>query len=478
LVLGLVDGDAGRIVDYVNLAGGDDFFVTPIFGIDQSSHTNYFPSAAAGNLWSTNHFVPTNVFSPTWGIQNHIAVCIGWVQPTEYEWRNFSPFIANPTVRLTAQYVFRRALLNASSDTNVFYTPFDHARTVFLNYSWVANDPLVHYTPADLDWYSITNQVELDRTIDPSIRNIRRVNYRYEPWTSVLPSGSMSLTRFDLALKDPLVARSDDWDLPEAQPFSPAWLGRAHRGTPWQTIDLKATMPNLSIWSQWTGFESQEAALVHPSLDRPLVAQLAVLLNTNPPANLASLNPESVAGWLPVLDSIAVLSNSVSEADLLRDPFLGASFDPLMMWSNSAQAGLVAEALEAARAGAPGGRFQDIGSLLAVPELSVESPWVDGSTSQLRQRGISDAAYEAIPAALLARLRPESVATVLGMQPDQLRIQFSGSDRASYRVEYSTNLVDWGVVSIQTPVNGVFEVPRHRRFPTSAGYYRTVFVGE
>ena len=45
---------------------------------------------------------------------------------------------------------------------------------------------------------------------------------------------------FNLALKDPLVWRSDDWDFPTYKFPSVGWLGRVHRGTPWQTVYLKS----------------------------------------------------------------------------------------------------------------------------------------------------------------------------------------------------------------------------------------------
>jgi len=37
------------------------------------------------------------------------------------------------------------------------------------------------------------------------------------------------------------VRSSDDWEFPTNQFPNIGWLGRVHRGTPWQTIYLKAT---------------------------------------------------------------------------------------------------------------------------------------------------------------------------------------------------------------------------------------------
>ena len=45
---------------------------------------------------------------------------------------------------------------------------------------------------------------------------------------------------YNLALKDPLVWQSDDWDFPTYKFPTVGWLGRVHRGTPWQTVYLKS----------------------------------------------------------------------------------------------------------------------------------------------------------------------------------------------------------------------------------------------
>jgi len=45
-------------------------------------------------------------------------------------------------------------------------------------------------------------------------------------------------------VKDPLVRRSDDWDFPTNKFPNLGWLGRVHRGTPWQTVYLKPELSN------------------------------------------------------------------------------------------------------------------------------------------------------------------------------------------------------------------------------------------
>ena len=45
---------------------------------------------------------------------------------------------------------------------------------------------------------------------------------------------------YNYAYKDPLVTSSDNWAFPTNKFPTVGWLGRVHRGTPWQTVFLKA----------------------------------------------------------------------------------------------------------------------------------------------------------------------------------------------------------------------------------------------
>ena len=56
---------------------------------------------------------------------------------------------------------------------------------------------------------------------------------------------------FDLSKQDPRVRRSDDWDFPLNKFGNVGWLGRVHRGTPWQTIYLKAQAVPEDTWIDW-----------------------------------------------------------------------------------------------------------------------------------------------------------------------------------------------------------------------------------
>src|SRR5262249_1527575 len=111
---------------------------------------------------------------------------------------------------------------------------------------------LVHYTIGDLLDLQNTNHVEPNNNFSQlKISNIGIVNNRYEPWGSQYGS-SASKTKTMVSLKDPLVTRSDDWDFPKGKFPNIGWLGRVHRGTPWQTVYLKPFIETTN-WLNWSG---------------------------------------------------------------------------------------------------------------------------------------------------------------------------------------------------------------------------------
>jgi hypothetical protein len=85
--------------------------------------------------------------------------------------------------------------------------------------------------------------------------NLQQLNERYQPWGGN-PRKQATGLAYSMAVKDPLVRSSDDW----AFPTSPTnkfpnigWLGRVHRGTPWQTIYLKSEMVPMDEWTRLNG---------------------------------------------------------------------------------------------------------------------------------------------------------------------------------------------------------------------------------
>ena len=99
-----------------------------------------------------------------------------------------------------------------------------------------------------------------------------------------------------MAVKDPFVTRSDDWDFPGNKYPNIGWLGRVHRGTPWQTVFLKSTntmqvvggpkgfTQSLLNWQLWSG---NPITIGNPVLTNMVSSNLVVsLVGTNINARL------------------------------------------------------------------------------------------------------------------------------------------------------------------------------------------------
>lgn len=471
-----------RIVDYVNTDGGiqtidlTSALETAVTQVT-SGQLPILPPAGNIQIWDTNRVDPEIGNSPTRGIYYQIQVSLGLIN-VFWSPFNSSPFGGNDPSKAQQAFFYNLYGRNNTGDFNphvrqpVFYAPYIPYTTVSIPINWEVNDPLVHYTAADLNDLTKTNP--FFSTAGPAQAtniNAGAVNYRFEPWGGGPVANNQSPTMYDISVKDPAVRRSDSWDFSSGEPLSFATLGRIHRGTPWQTVFLKATnilapssnfavvSPRLPVWQKWIGNSNvQDAILAAPVADRQLISLLAPIINPVDPHSLLSINMADTNTWLATMDGIEVLTNSLSDSDLLNDYLIGSRtpvFDSLTMSSNSPQAGIMSAAITRVRATETGGYFRDIGDLLATPELSINSPWLNlASRNQLRY-GLSDEAYEAVPSALLSRVRADSIGA-LNAAAGGVQVQFSGFDGYAYALEASSNLTDWTIIATNYPTNGVF----------------------
>src|SRR5205807_168476 len=146
---------------------------------------------------------------------------------------------------------------------------------------------------------------------------------------------------FEIAAKDPLVTRSDDWDFPTNKLPNVGWLGRVHRGTPWQTVNLKSGNVNpydprsLDRWRRWTGNRewvtnfgqldtrvlplrtnafsgyTNDAYLTGTLLyDGPMLDVFTTSFNDNASRGRMSVNQEGLAAWSAILSGVIVNSNA------------------------------------------------------------------------------------------------------------------------------------------------------------------------
>jgi hypothetical protein len=321
----------------------------------------------------------------------------------------------------------------------------------------------------------------------PSLPNLGQLNFAYQPWGGYhLPNGNPQISRetdFDLRVKDPGVQQSDDWNFPTGESLCFEWLGRVHRGTPWQTVFLKPSNQTATQWRAWNNDSVMitngnnlfvDAFFSYPSKDWYFASLWAQWLNTNDLFSLLSINDTDTNAWAARLDGLTALTNS------------GAGLDPITVSSNSPQAGIIAQAIQAARAGTnafnnvvfPNHAFQDVGDVLATAQLSVGSPFLytngmSNPGSPPYANGITDEAMEKIPTQLLPLLRADSFGKIVPAN-GQLAMSFSGYDGHTYAIEASSNFIDWAIISTNSPSDGNFGITNT---PSSGQqFYRSVLL--
>lgn len=488
----LVDTDFHRIVDYVNLEDNGqtvDLTATLVNGADCSG--NLATLSDPGAQWCTNRQWGANGTDvPTQGLLNQIAICLalnGQLPPMSSMTLDPYAGLDGETAVDSFRYnlegwgpVYPKDQGKTFYRSNVFYVPFDPYRPIFIHTSWQANDPLVHYTIGDLmDLIDATNQVNFVSE-NPPLGNLGQINNRYEPWGGNPVTTKAVLPPFEISAKDPLITRSDNWDFPATDPLSLEWLGRVHRGTPWQTIFLKSknilqrtgTIPAASFfaWELWTGngvwdFNLDgggnwvpDAYLTLPTNDWRLASLLMPLLGTNDLRALPSVNQSQVTAWTGLLNELVAFTNPTP-----------SELDSVIISSNSAQAALLANAINAERALQPGQVFRDAGDIIATPELSVASPWLNSASTA------PDAAYEVLPSQLLWLLRSDSTGSI-NANPSGFQVQFTGYDGLAYSVETSTNLTDWVTVETAFPTNGVFNFQDNPPAIGASRFYRSMLL--
>ena len=337
--------------------------------------------------------------------------------------------------------------------TNAIQAPYTPSAAVVQHYSWQANDPLVHYTASDLNWPGANR---LDRSPDDlTNEDLGRLNQHYMPWGGNPPLPGADKNPYDLALKDPLVRQSDDWDFPSYKFPSVGWLGRVHRGTPWQTVYLKSrdvlseaqtnggtVLFGTNNWSQWTGDaqlangQNYDAVNTAPAQDRLLFDVFTTALNDNATRGQLSVNvgagdpsPQAgLAAWSALFSGVLVLSNNavngaISTNIILQHGnsvayFAGFPIDPAGPAGVSSALGQIVTNINLTRAtftnvDGLAGSFEHVGDILAVPQLTAKSPflnWFDNGDPLQQVNGISDEMYEWLPQQAMSLLRVSGTA--------------------------------------------------------------------
>jgi hypothetical protein len=292
-----------------------------------------------------------------------------------------------------------------------------------------ANDPLVHYLASDLTVSSPQVLNVLAPNMPPRYNNslatniisltglnLGSLNYNYQPWGGNPTWSDKDPDRFNLAERDPLASQSDNWNFPTNKFPTAGWLGRVHRGTPWQTVYLKS--PNLlgqnggfNTWLGWTGNPNRyDAANAAPTADRLLFDLFTTAVNDNATRGTLSVNvgadqydsvanPDAgLAAWSALFSGVVVPTPGSTNSYTIINPAGPGGV-------NSALGSLVTNINYTRNnfrnSDGLTGAFEHRGDILSVPLLSDQSPFLNPAQTALN----SDALYEWLPQQVLSLLR-------------------------------------------------------------------------
>jgi hypothetical protein len=340
--------DSNRVVDFVNLtnlvAGMD---LATALRVTNGAAT---PQAALQDpvrFWFTNR-VGAAPFGQTLGVSNQVEVCTNFNAGSTNLWRNWS--LNTPIAREIDR--FRRWMglsgvpgLNPNQYLNtnilVVQSPFNPTRTIAYNATWEVNDPLVHHTTRDIsDPYRTSTGDQVTPIVPPiaappppgtlyrvdfglvngrlSFVTNGGLNRYYNPWGRGIDTTGTRLANlpgyynvapaaYDQRLKDAGVVGSDMWDFPQRKFANLGWIGRVHRGTPWQTFYLKSDIPNPTNWFYWA-----RSTDTNPTNDWRLVDVFTTAVNADATRGLLSVNQTNSLAWAAALGGTLVLSNNTT----------------------------------------------------------------------------------------------------------------------------------------------------------------------
>jgi hypothetical protein len=424
----------GRVVDYVQLDGLNTYRdLTADIERTQIGETGIHA------MWQTNN-VRTYGWDKPQGVNNQIEVSLG-NEDAGADWRDFGIDQYSGITKSNAIDEFRvfmklSPLFNTNTpNTNyVMQAPFTPTAKMYQTLTWQINDPLVHYLTDDLKYLvgsdNLQPKVPPNSPIDPITAYFTTYTTRFDPWGgNRLKTGgaesSGNPNAFNIALKDPMMRASDDWDFPTNVLPNLGWLGRVHRGTPWQTIYLKASDLELNVWREWSGDSTTwtvggatvaDASVHRPINDRMLFDVFTTGMHGNATRGRMSVNQTGLAAWSAVLSGIIVLTNTTPDEGLIQDTVLtmvGTNFiQPAGIYDNQGPLPPLVRIVQGInhartntnpRAGTVfrNQTFQRAGDVLAAPELSEKSPYLNLSEVQ-KQHGLRDELYERIPQQMMS----------------------------------------------------------------------------
>ena len=535
MMYALVDIQSGALLDYVNLKSVvAEVDVLRFFGAGRSAKISPLPPVLTGvgtpismpAIWDTNALRGFGAVGPTYGISNQFAASLGqvdvgnlWTDPVGQSmgvndrikainglyYFLYQQFPTTAALRLPDAQA-SSIVAKFASITNV-QVGFNPSPTLFLTDRLQANDPLVHYTREDLapgytlfcdsgnyseipgpdrrltsetDGFQLTTNSVADLTGLPLRTKIGAGGVvAYAPWgqhqhLQLRADAGAKDINYNLFYKDPQITGSDAWAFPtNAQTKFPGigFLGRVHRGTPWQTIYLKSAPVvtntlnghiNIDIvqpgfasdrvtaqqtWAAWSG-----SPATHPVYDWKFLDLFTTAINDNAARGLMSVNQTNIASWSALLSGVSLLDSSgtvdTTSSGTKPKPFELQPNSPelrkiLTGYTNSDKT--VVPGLLLAMSGTnsanqypkmpvlrmgltnafyPGGSFTNLGSILSVPTLSDRAPFLFDFTKIKdwnNNKVVTDEVVERLPQQILSLLRADEPRVVVYSYGQSLR---------------------------------------------------------
>ena len=431
----ILDGPPGseHVVDYVQLNGPNNTRNLTA----ELADPDYKGPPQFTYQWSTNGYGRNNTTPfPAYGEANQILVSRGTLGPPPGGvWATTAGFQGNDRSPAAQQAFFTgfwtpNFSYNGVTYANTEYSvqaPYTPTRTMYDYTLWQANDPLVHYLASDLD-YADTNTtgVHKNDSVPPvlntpgqNFQNLNQLGKRYQPWGmagQLAGIAGVDTNIYNLAYKDPLVWRSDFWNFPTNKFPSVGWLGRVHRGTPWQTVYLKSSdlltqsqvvgnanqYFGTNTWLIWSGNANNvfDAVNTAPRSDRLLFDLFTTEPNENATLGKLPINQTRLAAWSALFSGLMVYNTNAASpgSNTIIQP-AGVYYTNYIPGNPNTYLGDLWFSIQATRASTnlfPNQSFGHVGDLLAAPALTVQSPFLPWNTAQANFT-LNDEEYEWLP---------------------------------------------------------------------------------
>lgn len=408
----IVDTNWNRIVDMVTLKPPSNHM--------NVAHLLYdvldTPTLGLQDIWNPGRSgtQPVSI-----GVQAQIDVSRGVIGTSQSEWDSF----ADSDSKRDGATAFS-AFMETNGPVDVKQAPFTPLRRMAQVDYFQVNDPLVHYTLEDLANYSGPGAGPFIGTLQGAATNridlpskLGKGNDVSMTWNNgrLERSDPSSPALLDTTKRDPGLIRSDFWNFPSQPLPSVGWLGRVHRGTPWQTIYLKSRDAG-NDWDTYAGPSraTEKTKLMRPQRDRELFDIFTTAPHPNAERGRLSINQTNLAAWSAVLAGTYAARpipdpNEENLVTVTNEPIQPAALGGLMQ--NVARAVNANRTLYNSNAFTPVGQYRGAGQILSTPELSERSPLLNADPALFDPNdphgaaSIYDEDYERIPQQILSLLK-------------------------------------------------------------------------